>query len=121
MRRPMGAVILPRRVADRGQLLWPKCARCMRAVDAYGIENETDASIEIWVRCDGMRIDPRTGQAVHGAMRRHASMRSSVTILKGVGWSPQRFTEIVSKTALFHPEGDRVFLQLPSAQTVRRT
>lgn len=120
-RAPPGALVLPRRIADRGQVLWPKCARCMRAVDAYGIEAETDERIEIWVRCDGIRIDVQTGQAVPGAARQHESIKTSATILKGLSWTANRFAEIVSKMAFFAPDGEgtRQFVQTEEADTVR--
>ena len=54
---PPGALLLPRQAADRGTDNWPKCMRCLRAVDAYGIERENDASIEVWAKCTGARID----------------------------------------------------------------
>ena len=108
--RPAGGIILPRAIADHGQVNWPKCARCMRAVDAYGIENETPGSIEIWAECRGVRIDPKTGQSVWGG-KTHPTMRSSMWLMKGPGWSPNRFTDIVRRLAFFHAEGDRQFLQ----------
>jgi hypothetical protein len=118
---PGGALILPRPVAARGQVLWPKCARCMRAVDAYGIEEETKGHIEIWARCGGTRIDPATGGAVFGFLaRNHPTMKSSTTILKGPGWSPQRFADIVSRLAFFGPEGDRQFVQNVTPEGVAR-
>lgn len=112
-RNPAGALLLPRKAADHGTTNWPKCVLCMRSVDAYGIENETDASIEIWARCDGVRIDPKTGRTVLNAPRKHMTMKSGVIILKGVGWSAQRFTDIVRRQAFFAPagEGERRFQQ----------
>lgn len=120
MRRAAGALLLPRKVADHGTASWPKCAICLRNVDAYGIENETDASIEIWARCDGVRIDPKTGKTIGFAVRMHEPMKSSVTILKGPGWSPQRFTDIVRRQAFFAPagEGERRVMQTITAQGV---
>lgn len=96
-----GAIILPRRVADHGQMNWPKCAACGRQVDAYGIENESAGSIEVWARCNGMTQGRRV----------HPERRDSTHILKGPGWSPNRFTDIVRKLAFFHPLGDRQFRQ----------
>jgi len=75
----------------------------MRAVDAYGLENDTDRKIEVWARCDGILRDPTTGQQVHGAERQHEPMKSSVTIVKNVGWSLQRLTDIIARTAFFAP------------------
>ena len=106
---PGSALVVPR--AQAGTSNWPKCTRCKRAVDAYGIENETDRYVEIWARCDGIYRDPRSGQAVHGHGRKHESMKSSVRIGKGPGWSNQRFTDIVSRMAFFAPDGDRDFRQ----------
>ena len=108
---PRGALVLPRHAA--GHLNWPRCFICKRIVDAYGIENETDASIEIWGECTGVLQDPKTGQSVGFAPKRHEKMRSSVVILKGPGWSPQRLTDIIARQAFFAPpgEGDRQFLQ----------
>jgi hypothetical protein len=66
-----GALLLPRETADRdiGAASWPKCARCRRAVDAYGIQNENSTSIEIWAECRGIRLDParqgRVARATH--------------------------------------------------------
>lgn len=118
-----GALLLPRETADRdiGAASWPKCARCRRAVDAYGIANETDAQIEIWARCDGIRRDPKTGQAVWPETRQHYEMKSSVWILKGPGWSPHRFTDIVRRTSFFSPDGDRQFTQNLTADGVAKT
>lgn len=120
MRHPAGALLLPRAVADRGTMNWPKCALCMRAVDAHGIANENAASIEIWARCDGVRIDPKTGKTVGFAPRVHPPMKSSVTLLKGSGWSPQRFTDILRRQAFFAPagEGERKFQQTLTAKGV---
>ena len=109
---PGNAIVLPRQVARKGEMLWPKCRICGRAVDAYGIERESDASIEVWARCGGTRLDPSSGRAVWGfAAKNHPPMKSSTTILKGPGWSPQRFADIVSRLAFFGPEGDREFRQ----------
>src|ERR1700690_4191485 len=97
-----GSILLPRRVADNvGQLNWPKCAACARQCDAYGIENETPSMIEIWARCNGV---------THGH-RVHELKRDSVVIMKGIGWSPNRFTEIIRRLAFFHPLGDRRWTQ----------
>lgn len=98
-----GSLILPRAVADGAQRLWPKCARCMRAVDAYGIENETSDHIEVWARCDGIRWDPDSGRALPGSVPVHRSMKTSFTLKKGLNWTPNTFAEIVSKMALFAP------------------
>lgn len=98
-----GAVLLPRK--QTGAINWPRCARCRRIVDAYGIANENSGSIEIWARCTGILQDPRTGQAVHLAARIHPVMQGSVTILKGPGWSPARFTDIVARQAFFAVDG----------------
>lgn len=118
---PGGAIVLPRAVAAKGVMLWPKCARCGRAVDAYGIENETDGSIEVWARCGGTRIDPSSGLAVFGfSAKNHPTMKSSTVILKGPGWSPQRFTDIVSRLSFFAPEGDRQFRQDVTPEGVAR-
>lgn len=105
-----GSLLLPRQRA--GGLNWPRCARCARVVDAYGIETETAGSIEIWARCDGILRDPKTGLAVGLAARLHYPMKGSVTILKGPGWSRQRFTDIVSRQAFFALDGgDRQWRQ----------
>lgn len=112
-----GSLLLPRKVARAGALNWPKCAICCRAVDAYGIENETDASIEIWARCTGIRVDPDSGQAVHGSFKRHETKQSSTVIFKGIGWSRHRFTDIVSRLTFFDPQGERRFRQSFSAES----
>jgi len=98
-----GSVLLPRK--QTGALNWPRCARCRRIVDAYGMENETDASVELWARCDGILQDPKTGLALWPAQRVHPSMKGSITILKGPGWSHQRFTDIVARQAFFAVDG----------------
>jgi hypothetical protein len=104
-----GSILLPRHVADRdrGEANWPKCIRCRRAVDAYGIENETASHIELWARCDGIARDPQTGAAIHGAEKRHGTLRDSIYIEKGDAWTPARFTDIVRRQAFFAPDGDR--------------
>lgn len=107
-----GSLLLPRKLARKsGGASWPKCMRCRRSVDAYGIQNETDAMVEVWARCDGILLDPKTGTAVWPEQRRHPSMKSSVWIMKGPGWSPNRFVDIVSRQAFFSPDGDRQFKQ----------
>ena len=108
---PRGASLITRAMADHGTINWPKCALCMKSVDAYGIENETPFSIEIWARCDGFRIDPQTGQAVTLGVRRHAEMKSSATIMKKPGYTNQRLTDIIRRLAFFDPQGDRQFNQ----------
>jgi hypothetical protein len=105
-----GSLLLPRSRA--GQINWPRCARCRRIVDAYGIENETDGHIEIWARCDGLLMDPATGLAMPFVPRVHPPMKGSVVILKGAGWSPNRLTDIASRQAFFAPDGgDRQWRQ----------
>lgn len=125
---PRGSLLLPRPLADRGAANWPKCALCLRAVDRYGIENETARSIEIWAECSGVRIDPATGTVAwildaHGrpvsAPKKHETMRSSVTIAKTAGWSMNRFVDIVRRLAFFAPEGERKWVQDLTAQAVR--
>jgi hypothetical protein len=108
-RAGLGSLLLPRSVADRdrGEANWPKCMLCRRAVDAYGIENETRTHLELWVRCDGIRRDPQTGAAVHGAPKVHESRKGSIRIEKGIAWSPARFTDIVRRQAFFAPDGER--------------
>jgi hypothetical protein len=80
----------------------------MRALDAYGIEEETDHYIEVWGRCDGQRLDPRTGLAVFGAPRVHEPRKTSMTVAKGIGYSPNRFADIVSRLAFFAPDATSV-------------
>jgi hypothetical protein len=122
-RAPPGGLILPRSVANRGVSNWPKCARCGRDVDAYGLENETDHHIEVWARCDGILRDPRTGDAVWEMTRMHEPMKTSVTVNKGSGWSHNRLTDIISRLAFFAPtevsEG-REFYQGISGEGVRK-
>jgi hypothetical protein len=127
---PPGALILPRQVADRdrGAALWPKCARCRRAVDAYGVMNENASSIEIWARCDGVRIDPKSGGSLwdlvrgrpSASLREHPPLKSSSHILKGPGWSVNRFADIVSRLSFFSPDGDRQFTQNLTPEGVAR-
>ena len=122
-RAPPSGLILPREVAARGVANWPKCALCMRGVDAYGLENETDSMIEIWARCDGVAIDPSTGVQIHGSPRVHEVKKSSVFIKKGPGWSGNRLTDIISRLAFFAPgaasEG-REFTQNLSADGLKK-
>lgn len=80
---------------------WPKCALCIRQVDAYGLDNETSGSIEVWARCNG----------VTQGMRVHPELKDSVLILKGPGWSMNRFCDSIRRMAFFHPEGDRRWKQ----------
>lgn len=118
--RPLGSLLLPRsKQANVGSQNWPKCALCKRSVDAYGIENETDARIEIWIRCDGVYRDPKTGLAVGLAARVHEPRKTSVTLFKGPGWSANRFTDLVSRTVVFHPEGLRQWLQTITREGAR--
>lgn len=95
----------------------------MRALDAYGIENETDHHIEIWGRCGGMRLDPDTGTAVHGATPLHPEMKSSMTIVKGPTWSPNTAADIVSRLAFFAGDAEsegREFTQELSQEGIRK-
>jgi threonine synthase len=83
----------------------------MRAVDAYGLENETDSKIELWARCDGVRIDPSTGTVVHGAPKVHETRKDSMVIMKTPDWSQNRLADIISRSAFFAPDGDRKWEQ----------
>jgi hypothetical protein len=83
----------------------------MRSVDAYGYENETDAAIEVWAVCNGVRIDPQSGSAVHGAPKVHETKKDSVVIRKGPGWSHQRLTDLLERLAFFDPQGERDWKQ----------
>lgn len=82
---------------------WPYCHRCGRSVDAYGLENDTPHAIELWARCSGVMLDPETGGQVFGTPRRHEEMKSSVTIIKGAGWSDNRLRDIIARTGFFAP------------------
>jgi hypothetical protein len=112
--RALGATMIPRQVADRGHMNWPKCALCGRAVDAYGIEDDANLYVEIWAKCSGVRIDPQSGLAVHGAPKVHEERRGSIKIQK---WShldinSGRFTDLVRRLAFFQPEfAERNFKQ----------
>lgn len=120
---PQGGLLLPRSTARHGLMNWPKCAICMRAVDAYRLVRDTDTEVEIEARCDGVRIDPSSGLAVHGSAMMHPSMKSSITINKGAGWSANRFTDIVSRLAFFAPDAaseGREFTQDTSASGVHK-
>lgn len=119
MTSPRGSLLMPRPLADRGVANWPKCALCLRAVDRYGIENETPKHIEIWAECTGVRIDPATGRGLFGAAKKHDTLRSSVTIAKTMGWSENRFTDILRRLAFFAPEGERKWVQDLTARAVR--
>lgn len=111
-----GSLLLPRKQA--GNINWPRCARCRRIVDAYGIENETAGHIEIWARCDGIFRDPDTDLALPFQPRVHPQMKGSVTIMKGPGWTPQRFTDIIARQAFFAPDGDRQWRQDLTAEGI---
>lgn len=116
---PAGSRILSRKQEEKNALMnWPKCALCNRSVDAYGLENDTPRAIEIWARCDGIEIDPGSGLQVHGGVRVHPQMKSSVTIEKKAGWSPNRLTDIVARLAFFAPDEGRHFEQDTSADGV---
>lgn len=117
--KPRGSLLLPRQVADHGQANWPKCALCLRAVDAYGLENDTPAKVEIWARCTGVRIDPRTGGALAGAPRVHDTMQSSVTIRKGPGWSENRQLDTIRRMAFFARDGERGWAQTLTPEGVK--
>ena len=104
-----GSLLLPRHKA--GQINWPRCARCKRIVDAYGVENESDTHVEIWAKCSGIAQDPDTGLSLPFATRKHHEMKSSVVIMKGPGWSAQRLTDIISRQAFFAIDGDRAWAQ----------
>ena len=102
--------MLPRAVADRGQMNWPKCAICGRAVDAYGLEEDAILYVEIWAECSGIRIDPSTGVAVAGAPKVHEKRRGSVKIIKKghLDLSGGRFTDMVRRLAFFgHEDSER--------------
>lgn len=86
--------LMPRSLAREAQAPWPKCAVCMRNVDAYGIENDTPASLEVWVRCDGIR---------DGEERKHEAKRAGFRIDKRryvLGLSENEFRDIVSRLTL---------------------
>jgi hypothetical protein len=74
---------------------------CRRAVDAYGISYETATMVEIWARCDGIRRDPDTGAAVHGAPVFHGTLWDGVQIPKTVDWSHNRFIDAVRRLGFF--------------------
>lgn len=121
--KPRGGLILPRSVVRQSQLNWPRCALCMRALDAYGIEGENSTSIEIWGRCDGIRRDPDTGRAQHGAPRVHEPLKSSMTIVKGPTWSPNTASDLISRLAFFAPDAaseGREVVQTLDASGVRK-
>ena len=121
--RPQGGILIPREMADRGTVNWPKCAKCMRAVDAYGIENETEHLLELWCKCSGSVLDPTTGQRVFGTPTMHEPRKSSFTIVKTTGWSDNRFTDIVRRIAMFSDDGQsegREFTQTLTQEGVRK-
>lgn len=102
---------------------WPKCAICGRALDAYGLEAENATHVEIWGRCSGIRLDPDSGRAVHGSERIHPEMKSSLTVVKGPGWSENRATDIISRLAFFAPDAaseGREFTQDVTQEGVRK-
>lgn len=113
---PQGSVILPRQQAG-GVTNWPKCMLCKVPVSAYGLENDTDYEVEIWARCDGLQQSIVTGEW-HQV---HPMLKSSCTIIKKAGWSPNRLTDIVARLAFFAPDSlseGRDFEQNLSAEGV---
>lgn len=118
---PQGGLILPRSVTRQGSSNWPKCAICMQAVDAYGLETDTPTQVEIWARCNGQAVDPATGAPIES--RVHPPLQSSMTVNKGPDWSPNRFSDIVSRLAFFAPDAlseGRDFYQDISGEGVRK-
>jgi hypothetical protein len=69
--------------------------------------------------CYGVRLDPQTGQQVHGSPKVHETRKDSVTVRKGPGWSDQRLTDIISRLAFFDPQGERDWQQTLSADGAR--
>lgn len=89
-----GSLLVPRGIADRAVVQWPKCLRCGRIVSAYGYDNETDRTVEVWVRCDGQ--EP-------GGERVHAPRRAGVTIDKRSypgGWTENTRVDVLRRVAL---------------------
>lgn len=80
-----GAILLKERA--RGQINWPACSRCLRIVDAYGIEEETEKYIEVWARCDQHRG------------------RDVVRIQKHLGWGPNTLSSIIRFVGFFARTG----------------
>lgn len=114
---PRGAKVVSRALADRdrGEANWPKCMICRRAVDAYGISNETEKMVEVWVRCDGIRRDPNTGAAVHGAPYMHGALWDGVQIPKTVDWTHNRFVDAVRRLGFFDVDAE----QRPDARALQ--
>lgn len=106
-----GALIVPGHKASKSYANWPRCAICQKAVHRYGIEEETAKYVEVWAECMGILIDPDTGRAVANMPRKHETKRSSARIEKGIGWSPNRFTDLVARLEFFTDSGNRNFLQ----------
>src|ERR1700733_13159210 len=121
--KPQGALILPRSVRNHGVMNWPKCVKCMRALDAYGVEDENDKHIIVWGKCAGVKIDPASGNILAGHERVHPPLKSSITLVKTPGWSENRFTDIISRMAFFADDAiseGREFTQDLSAEGVRK-
>lgn len=70
------------------QVHWPSCGKCGTIVDAYGIANETDNLIEIWVR--------------------HHGERDGVVLLKGPFWGPNRLSRELRRLTFFAPTGEQI-------------
>lgn len=114
---PRGSLILPRE-ETRGLLNWPRCEICKLPVHAYGLENDSDALVEIRATCHGQEF---SANGVPNSARRHPSMTSSIVIHKGPDWSQNRMTDIISRLAFFADEAyaGREFQQDTSEEGVR--
>lgn len=114
-----GAIVLPRPAARGGGTNWPWCGICKRKVDGYSLANETDYHVEVEAWCSGVRIDPATGQALFGEVRKHDPRKDSVRIVKAPGWTQARFRDIVSRLAFFAEMGERDYRQDLTEEGVR--
>jgi hypothetical protein len=96
----MTALLLPER--RKGVLNWPACGKCRphKVVDAYGIDEETDHYLDIFVRCDGVsrRV---TGEEVTC----HPPMRSGLRVIKGAGYSLNQLRQTLRVMVFFADSG----------------
>jgi hypothetical protein len=65
---------------------WPSCGRCRRVVDAYGIDEETDAAVHVWVR--------------------HHGERDGIVLMKGPFWTPSQLGLELGGMTFFMPKAE---------------
>lgn len=109
------SLLLPRGSAH-GEANWPRCAVCLRSVDAYGIDENTRKYIELWARCDGI-AGPYGGKHVRSY---RAGIRIDKTAWPG-GWTENTSVDILARLVLRPGKFAKWALQLGNPDTVRAT